>query len=790
MPEIAGQIEPTRQNANDWLSLEEAAKLSGASVPTWNRRARRETTNARAQGRQSLARKAPSASGRGRHMWWVHRSLATALESKPAPSQHEACVRESLITRYPEHAVNLAYKRAAWLRRWVDACQRRRDGNLTQIELARRVVEEAKLTEGAAFGISVRSLQTWRRAYYAIAPDGAIRGIVALIDGRAAAKRPSDDAETPALLGRTVDAVTYFYMLYRTRSQPSVKFCHELTVREARQRGWKWSPSYSATRKWLKHDNVSLSYLLREGKDAWCRRFMPHNEIDYRLIEPGQLYQTDHHQCDFWVEYNGEQLRPWFTVTEDSRSRVIVGWHLGPAPHTDAIVANYLMAFRRFAIPERLRIDNGRDFASRLLMGVTKAERDQLRREYGRDWQRIIRRDANLVDCVDPRFMGIVEELGIDTLYAIPYSPWSKGQVERLFGTFESRCGVTFPTYCGRSSLKRPECLEVIRRGFTKDQKRRLRKRYGRDWKKVAVLKFVDQRAVPSLDEARTAIAEWIADYHYTAHSAGDMDGFTPLEMWATASSLRRADDRALLFLMHARGIYRVGANGVAFQIGGARLTYGAGNPALYRYVGRDVCISVDSNDVSCCFAFTADRDRRFIGKLESNARISPMATVDALREANAAVGRRRKMMHKAQREAPARTRTAAEEMAAKRRERARELRATGTDDLTSHANIVPVKTGFERGTVSVAKIAGSRSDRKSRDLADAAKALGLGTALAPKPRRRPRASDDLLRGGHNDRTESALTDDGETDGKDAGNSAIDVFRLIAGADRHEREPD
>ena len=42
----------------------------------------------------------------------------------------------------------------------------------------------------------------------------------------------------------------------------------------------------------------------------------------------------------------------------------------------------------------------------------------------------------------------------------------------------------------------------------------------------------------------------------------------------AEAQSLQRAGERELLFLMHGRGCYKVTGNGVAFKLGGVRLTY------------------------------------------------------------------------------------------------------------------------------------------------------------------------------------------------------------------------
>lgn len=126
--------------------------------------------------------------------------------------------------------------------------------------------------ESDGFSISFRSLQAWFAAYNAPGPNGRKRGVEALIDRRAVANRDGDE----------IDEV---------RSGRD---------REAKRKGWAWPASYSATRKWLRtYDDKALSFLLRYGNDAWCRRFMPYITIDPTLIQPAQLYQTDHHQVDF-----------------------------------------------------------------------------------------------------------------------------------------------------------------------------------------------------------------------------------------------------------------------------------------------------------------------------------------------------------------------------------------------------------------------------------------------------------------------------------------------------------
>jgi len=665
-----------------WLSLDRVAELTGEPLRTLQHRA------ARQWAARGLAELRPPAGGKGKACWWVAEVADPRLcrVSRPVGTDHpDERTRESLLASHPEHAVKRAYLKAHWLHRWRRACDTAAPGD-TEISIARRIVAEAKRADDG-LRISIRSLQAWHAAHRR-------GGIAALVDKYTVGSA----VRTKDTVGRAQPAVDYFYSLYHTTQRLGIKLCHQYTVREARRNGWQWPAAYTATTRWLRAtDDLSLTCLMRDGKDAWCRRYMPHNEIDYSLIGPGQLYQTDHHQCDFWVEHEGKQLRPWLTAVEDLSSRAIVGWHLGPVPHQDAIIAAYLMAFRDWSVPERLRIDNGKDYASELLTGVTKATRDRLRVEYGRDWVKVLKRDAHLIDCVDPRFMGITAELGIETIYAIPYAPWSKGQTERWFGTFEGRCGKTMATYCGNSTLARPECLEQIRRGYTRQEKYRLRKKHGREWKKIVVLKLTDASAVPTMAQARQAVADYILDYHNTAHSADDMAGRTPLEAWATATGLRRADDQALLFMMQARGVFKVGGNGVSFKVGGVTMHYGASAACLQRWHGRDVFVSIDPTCLDHCYAFTPERDsRRLIGRLEANKRISPMASVDELREANAAVGRRRKRMHQAHRDAARRTRTAAEELAAQRRRRAAELRATGTDDAQATPNIAVVRTGFE----------------------------------------------------------------------------------------------
>ena len=392
------------------------------------------------------------------------------------------------------------------------------------------------------------------------------------------------------------------------------------------------------------------------------------------------MFVCDHTLCDFWVTYKDRQIRPWLTAIQDLKSRCIVGYHVGPTPHQDAILSALRMAFRDWAICRVLKVDNGKDFCARAIVGVSKKERARLRKAIGPDWQRAFKRGEHLVDCTDPRWLGITGELDIDVSYALPYSPQSKATLERWFRTFEEQHAKTQATYTGNKPGSRPECLDEI---------------------------LSDPANVPSMEDAQTGVREYLDIYHRSVH--GTL-GQTPLAVWETATRLRRASDEALAALVSVRGLYKVGVNGISLRVGGATLTYGAKSAAMKRYVGRNVLIGLDSNDLSHVWAYTPDRERRtIIARLEANERIEPYTCADDAREAIADKKREQSIMHKASRAYAQRTKTVAQRASEHARAKRGELMATGTDDGHFEPRIVPVFTGFE----SVSKAA--RSDFETK---------------------------------------------------------------------------
>ncbi|MBI4716593.1 MAG: transposase [Planctomycetes bacterium] len=646
--------------AGDWLTVDEAAALTGESPRTWQRRAAWEAQQAATRNRQSLALLRRPADG-GRPSWYVHRSLDPVLTRFPAPDERTQRALPTLRTRYPDAKVDEARVRFAWLQRWRELCAGK--PGVPEELLAERVVGEARAVHGEDYPISYRTLRNWRRLHDAMGPEGQIAGLEALIDKRGLSEVPLGQR------GRDQAAIDYFYSVYRSQAKHSIKMAHRCTVHKAEEAGWKWPKSYAATQKWLAcHDEIHQTYLDREGPTAYGHKDRPYLDINWETIEPGFWYVLDHTQADFWARGdNGKVFRPWLTVVLDCRSRCVTGWRLGQSANQDAIVAACLMAFTQWAVPSRIRIDRGKDFECELLTGVTKQERLRYRHELGPDWQDKLRRQE------ESQWLGVFGELGIDLIRSIAYEARSKALVERFFRTFEEQCAKAFASYTGNSPEHRPECSEELR----------------------------GDADVPSLEESRKWVGEWIDLYHRLPH--GGLHGAAPLTVWGQATSLRRARDEHLLTLMQSRGVYRVGPNGVSFRIAGRTLTYGKSCTALYRHTGRDVFITLDPNDASCCFAWTADRgQRRYIGRLECNGRISANTSVEVLREAMREKGRRDKLLRRAAAEAPKRMRTAGQEVAAMQLQELERLRKTGTYDTGNAPNIVPVRTGFEGGAMPV----------------------------------------------------------------------------------------
>ena len=208
MPDALRQ--PVSAIGDDWLSLARAGEASGVPLRTLRGRAEREARDAKRECRPSLARLDAPPSGRGKRVWWVHRNLHPGLQRSSDDNDSE---RSSLLTRYPQHQVERAFRKARWLTDWRLLCDARRDSGVTEAELAERVVEQARSIEGDDYAITFRSLQRWYQAYSRVKNDGQIAGVEGLVDKRSiingARGDDTPDGHRGASVARSPEAIRW-----------------------------------------------------------------------------------------------------------------------------------------------------------------------------------------------------------------------------------------------------------------------------------------------------------------------------------------------------------------------------------------------------------------------------------------------------------------------------------------------------------------------------------------------------------------------------------------------------
>ena len=208
----------------------------------------------------------------------------------------------------------------------------------------------------------------------------------------------------------------------------------------AKLNGWTKIPSYqSVTRyiNWLMEDEAQYNawYLASHGLREYKNKRMVKGVRDTTKLQVMEIVQGDEHTFDCWVAYthpNGKvtAIRPKLVAWIDTRSRVILGDLMCKDANSEILKDSLLkLAITVQCVPKYLHIDNGKDYTAETMTGRKRNDRGGER--------------CSLIDggeCFDIEFdpvaRGFYRGLGIvDDHRAMPYQPWSKGQVERFFKT-------------------------------------------------------------------------------------------------------------------------------------------------------------------------------------------------------------------------------------------------------------------------------------------------------------------------------------------------------------------
>lgn len=202
-------------------------------------------------------------------------------------------------------------------------------------------------------------------------------------------------------------------------------------------KGWKKMPSYQTVARYISflmedEGMKNAHFLVANGTREYKNKVMCKRRRDTTSLQVMEMIQGDEHTFDCWVTYkapNGNivPIRPKLVCWIDTRSRMILGDVMCKDADSQTLKASLLKLIYHDAgsVPRYLYIDNGKDYTSKEMLGVD--------RKYRHDQAE---KDKHFAVAFDDMARGFYRSLGIEDVHiSMPYEPWTKGQIERFFGT-------------------------------------------------------------------------------------------------------------------------------------------------------------------------------------------------------------------------------------------------------------------------------------------------------------------------------------------------------------------
>ncbi|MFC3716842.1 DNA-binding protein [Luteimonas soli] len=294
-------------------------------------------------------------------------------------------------------------------------------------------------------------------------------------------------------------------------------------------------PKLRTVQDWLarwKRDNAEV-LLAVANPDAWKNRYMSGF---------GSLSESVTRACQLWML----DSTPADLQLVDGRYNLVgvidVAWrgfrlHVCKTSSAEAVTQVMRRAIIEWGVPEAIKVDNGRDYASQ-------------------------------------RVGSMLTALHIDARFSAPFSPWEKGNIERAFRTFSHSLLELLPGYSGHNVAE----AQALRAG--KSFAERL-------FKKNEVIELKLTAA-----ELQAFCDDWCR--HYYEHEKHEGLGCTPFERYAQLRDVvnRIGDVRALDLLLGGGAMRRVTKKGLRID----NLVYIA--PELASVVGQDVLVRQDDGDL------------------------------------------------------------------------------------------------------------------------------------------------------------------------------------------------
>lgn len=432
----------------EFISLKDAARFEGQSYQALKKRMQRG---------KYVTRILPRPCGGQSIVEISVTSLSAAAQERYRKEQSETALNG--VTR----------EKASEERQWYETTDR----GLYRRTHAKEYAEKAELVHRVRACMEI----PWgdrQKAYAALADElgitqRAVQGYVAAItDAECRAQRyqmengrkspPSMEFQTLALCRKPRQKDTFPQLTERSkalieniyadkefaRNRPTRELMTDRFMELATGYGIEKLPSRYAVKKYLKHlagipkyrDAHNYVALGRREYENKCGMKTRRDTLQLKALE---VVMGDVHTLDLWAEITDEKgrkqaIRPALVAWIDVKSRRIMGALLCQKSNFDVLKESFFKMVYQDAqgVPKYLYIDNGKDYTSKAMMGQTKKER----REHP--------------EASDAAANGYYHQMGVQGInVAIPYNPWSKGQIERSFGTLCNNFSKRFTSYTG-----------------------------------------------------------------------------------------------------------------------------------------------------------------------------------------------------------------------------------------------------------------------------------------------------------------------------------------------------
>lgn len=340
--------------------------------------------------------------------------------------------------------------------------------------------------------------------------------------------------------------------------------------------GWGKIPSYQSVTRYI-------SYLMNEGKMANAHALVKDGMRDYKNknmvkakrdttnLKVMEIIMGDEHTFDCWVAYknpNGtvSAIKPKLVAWIDMRSRKILGDVMCKDANSDILKQSLLKLIYHDAmgVPAYLYVDNGKDYTSKEMTGVDRKDRRKEKADF------------------DDVTKGFYKSIGIiDDHEALPYQPWSKGQIERFFKTVCNKFSKKFKSYTGTLTGSKTDAK------VNKDIKRML-----------------DAGELVTMEEFYQKWQEWLEKYNRSKHKGLNAEQWkTPNEVFANAERYEKAappKSYATMLMMKSGRSY-------VYQTGINKFGYDYMSDELCDYIDKTVDIKYDPLDLSTIYVFDSN---------------------------------------------------------------------------------------------------------------------------------------------------------------------------------------